>query len=122
MAKEKNIIESWHGRHFNILGEEYTFIAESKNEEEVFIKGEAIAFADFYKKRIAFDKEREENNFEDALKETIRHELLHCFFYESGLDANSGETDSWARNEEMVDWFAIQSPKIFKLFEENDLL
>ena len=28
----------------------------------------------------------------------------------------------WAKNEEMVDWFAIQSPKIFKLFEKEGLI
>ena len=25
---------------------------------------------------------------------------------------------AWAQNEEMVDWFAIQSPKIFRAFRE----
>ena len=42
-----------------------------------------------------------------------RHELIHAFLYESGLDACS-----WANNEEMVDWIAIQFPKLFKAFQE----
>ena len=41
---------------------------------------------------------------------------------ESGLDSNSNSADSWATNEEMVDWFAIQSPKIFKVFNELKLM
>ena len=48
----------------------------------------------------------------------MRHEITHAFLNESGLDANASDTDCWAKNEEMVDWFAIQSPKIYKAFNE----
>ncbi len=51
-------------------------------------------------------------------KATIRHEIIHAFLYESGLWQNSGSVECWAKNEEMVDWMAIQSPKIHKAFEE----
>lgn len=37
----------------------------------------------------------------------IRHELVHAFLFESGLSVNS-----WADNEEIVDWIAIQFPKL----------
>lgn len=50
--------------------------------------------------------------------QVVRHEILHAFLYESGLWSNSNEVESWALNEEMVDWFAIQSPKIFNAFKE----
>jgi len=46
----------------------------------------------------------------------LRHEILHAFLYESGMDVNSNNVDSWGTNEEMVDWFAIQSPKILELY------
>lgn len=55
-------------------------------------------------------------------RETLRHEIIHAFLSESGLEDNSNECDNWATNEEMVDWFAIQSPKIFKLYKELDIL
>lgn len=55
-------------------------------------------------------------------KEILRHEIIHAFLYESGLDACSGAAENWAINEEMVDWFAIQSPKIFKVFKEQGLV
>lgn len=46
-------------------------------------------------------------------KKTIRHEIIHAFLNESGLtDCALQPRGSWARNEEMVDWFAIQGPKI----------
>lgn len=55
-------------------------------------------------------------------KLNLRHEIIHAFLNESGLSDNSGKADNWAKNEEMVDWFAIQSPKIYKVFEELDIM
>lgn len=50
---------------------------------------------------------------------TLRHELYHAFLYESGLDSSSLHYESgWATNEEMVDWLAIQYPKIKKVFDK----
>lgn len=61
-------------------------------------------------------------NLEFYRKSVIRHEIIHAFLHESGLASNSVNSDNWAVNEEMVDWFAIQSPKIFKVFQELDIL
>ena len=55
-------------------------------------------------------------------KACLRHELIHAYLNESGLQWNSCSTDAWATNEEMVDWFAIQFPKIHKSFEETGCL
>lgn len=44
----------------------------------------------------------------ESLTQTCKHELIHAFLYMSGLHASSLETDHWALNEEMIDWFAIQ--------------
>lgn len=59
---------------------------------------------------------------ETVQRKTMRHEIIHAFLRESGLDWSSNPVDSWATNEEMVDWFAIQSPKIFKVFQEQGLM
>lgn len=61
-------------------------------------------------------------NMESYQKKVLRHELVHAFLYESGMAHCSGCVDNWATNEEMVDWFAIQSPKIFKVFREQKLV
>lgn len=45
-------------------------------------------------------------------KTLIRHELVHATLYESGL-----ASETWADNEEIVDWIAIQFPKMWALFE-----
>ena len=50
-------------------------------------------------------------------EKTLRHEVIHAFMWESGLWRNARELngDSWSMNEEMVDWIAIQFPKIQKV-------
>lgn len=47
-------------------------------------------------------------------KKVLRHEIVHAFAFESGLAENS----SLAQNEELVDWIAIQGPKIWKAWQE----
>ena len=62
------------------------------------------------------------HNIADYAKNIMRHELIHAFLFESGLGACANEIDCWSQNEEMVDWFAYQSPKIFKLFQQLNCL
>ena len=52
------------------------------------------------------------------MKNTLRHEILHAYLEESGLSANSNSTVTWAQNEEMVEWFSIQAPKIYMTYME----
>lgn len=50
---------------------------------------------------------------------TLRHEIIHAYFMESGLWGSSLQYDEgWATNEEMTDWIAIQFPKLHKTFVE----
>ena len=58
-------------------------------------------------------------DYETYQKSVLRHEIIHAFLYESGLDSSSfGFSGAWATNEEMVDWIAIQFPKMLKVFDE----
>ncbi len=110
----------------NVLGTEYTII-EINEESEKRLKT-TWGFCDFNTKQIYINedinKETEESckNLEYFKKKVIRHEIIHAFLYESGLHENSSDIRAWAENEEMVDWFAIQSPKIFKIFNELNIL
>jgi hypothetical protein len=63
---------------------------------------------------LAFDMQSQYIN----QKRVLRHELIHAYLYESGLGDSSNSCDAWAVNEEMVDWFARNSPKIFATFKE----
>jgi len=109
----------------NILGSEYMLEYSSYQENEKLKKMDG--YTDFYMKRIVV-----ENDFKDRLfdktkirnyqNKILRHEIVHAFLFESGLECNSLKTFNWAENEEMVDWFAIQSPKLFKIYKELNIL
>lgn len=65
----------------------------------------------------------EESNlefYERYQKKVIRHEIIHAFLFASGL--HSSARFEAAENEEhpemMVDWMAVQFPKILKAFRE----
>lgn len=49
-------------------------------------------------------------DLEEITNQTVRHEIIHAFLRESGL---GDESDV---EEIIVDWFALQAPKIFKAF------
>ena len=53
---------------------------------------------------------------EEFIRQILRHEIVHAHLHESGLHDNS--IDGWAVNEEMVDWIAIQLPKMVTAMEE----
>jgi hypothetical protein len=53
----------------------------------------------------------------------LRHEIVHAFLNESGIRDNAAHIDfAWSKNEEMVDWFAIQGEKIYKAWKEAGAL
>lgn len=60
-------------------------------------------------------------NLKEYQRICLRHEIIHAFMEESGLSGNF-EHKSIGIEETTVDWFAIQSPKIFKVFMELGLL
>lgn len=53
----------------------------------------------------------------------LRHEIVHAFLNESGIRDNATHIDfAWSKNEEMVDWFAIQGERIYKAWKEAGAL
>ncbi len=61
-------------------------------------------------------------NLEEYKKAVIRHGIIHAFLHESGLEGNTNKSKHWSQNEEMVDWIAIQFPKILRVFKELEVL
>lgn len=111
----------------NILGSEWS--VKFGNEEEYPNLAEMDGYSDFSIREIVVDDMEASQgqigakaDLESYQKQVVRHEIIHAFLLESGLDSNSNSADSWAVNEEMVDWFAIQSPKIFKVFNKLELM
>lgn len=90
----------------NILGTEYDLYTGAKEAEFPGLEA-ASSFVLLTDKIIVISAQARRESKEIEAR-CIRHELIHAFLYESGLDDNS----TWAGNEEMVDWLALQMPKI----------
>lgn len=114
----------------NILGTEYTVTVKKYDDDHTFKKFKANGYCSSTEKEIVLcdmstypDWEEESDTVrENQTKSTLRHEIVHAFLDESGLSANSNESEAWARNEEMVDWFALQGPKIYRAWQEAGAL
>lgn len=108
----------------NILGMPYDVIIGMTEEEDPGLENR-MGYCIPVRQRIvvadldAIDGWKDEN--EDAkrrcLAVTLRHEVLHAFLSESGLWSNSGDSQAWAMNEEMIDWIAMQWYKIQRVLE-----
>lgn len=61
------------------------------------------------------DGEARDSEKKQRFLEVGRHEIFHAFFDESGLEG-------YSEDEQLINWLAAQSPKIFKVFTELDLL
>lgn len=99
----------------NILGTEYKVSIKNRSEDAKLTTRDG--YTDFSVKKIVVrdvESEKDENSVEDIsayLKEVMRHETIHALFYESGMD-------DWASDEQLVDYLAIQIPKICKVWKE----
>ena len=78
---------------------------------------------DFYTKEIRISEQNDipaeykTDNLKEMQRHVLRHELIHAFLFESGMDQSSAAHEAWAVNEEMIDWMAIQMPKIMAAYE-----
>ena len=100
----------------NVLGTTYT-VTESNGHEDVRLR-QCDGYCDPTIKVCVVDVMQggdtmDKGNLTAQKMKNIRHELIHAFLFESGLAENS-----WAGNEEIVDWIAAQFPKLAKTFEE----
>ena len=98
----------------NILGTEYKL--EYKNlEDDKRLEGLG-AYINFVTKNIVVSNLENDTSTDEekALmqKRYLRHEVIHGYLYESGLN-----DESWGTNEEMIDFFAIQFEKIHKTYK-----
>lgn len=100
----------------NVLGTEYTINEATENEDPKLTGKDG--YCDSSTKTCVIDRLENTDidsmgNMEEYKNSVKRHELIHAFLYESGLDSCS-----WADNEEIVDWLAIQWHKINVTFEQ----
>lgn len=111
-----------------VLGTKYKIEYRNLKDDEKLEEMEG--YTDLYQKLIVIGNIEQRDYFKNEPKKKLeivknkilRHEIVHAFLYESGLDTNSNKSYSWADNEEMVDWIAIQSPKIYEVYRELNIM
>lgn len=103
----------------NVLGTEYSVIIdESPYLENINADGVHKEYEKTITKRSLngfLGQDSTQTEKEARKKEVLRHEIIHAFFSGSGLD-------DYNTNEQLVNWLAIQFPKIQKAFEEANCL
>lgn len=100
----------------NVLGTIYKIIKHDK-DDPIRINN-CDGYCDYSVKEIHLSEPEgyEWADVEEHFNKVIRHEIVHAFLYESGLNI-----ESWAKEEEIVDWMAIQIPKIANKYKELNI-
>lgn len=110
-----------------VLGTGYDIVFKDYKDDLLFKERDIDGYCDDVDKNIVVCNMKSHPNFEkenqdycDKIERAIlRHEIIHAFLSESGLQDNSCVFNgAWAKNEEMIDFFAHQMPKILKCFDE----
>lgn len=111
----------------NILGTKYEIIKQSAKDNEIL--DDCNGYCDWTTSKIYirdYTVDTDVVEYKDVtnhINKTIRHEIVHAFLCESGLWSNSIQPKcGWAMNEEMVDWIAMQFPKMLKVFQEAECI
>ena len=96
----------------NILGSEWEIIERTEAEDKRLVGCDG--YADWTRHLIVIEREIDGSLGDMAayIRKVKRHEIVHAFLLECGLDECSGECDAWAQNETMVDWIARLGPKL----------
>lgn len=111
----------------NVLGTNYTIEIKKYDEEPLFAEKNIDGYCDSFEKKIVVCDMKTHPEWTDATdlrisvcnNEILRHEIVHAFLKESGLDSSSSKfSGGWATHEEMVDWIALQGVKIYKAWAE----
>lgn len=116
----------------NILGTKYAIIFKKRDDDpELKVNETEDGYCNSLLKEIvltdlSYEEDYKNHTAEEIVlirKNILRHEIVHAFFFESGLASSSFVCESsWAMNEEMIDWFAIQGPKIYSAWQAVDAL
>lgn len=106
----------------NILGVEWNI--EYRNADSDPGLDGRVGYTDPSANLIVIANKRKDDDvldFKEIQKRCLRHEIIHAFLFESGLGPNF-EHSQYGHEETMVDWIAIQFPKIQRAFEEASCL
>lgn len=106
----------------DVLGTKYTVTVAHKKDDRTLENCDG--YCDKTTKQIVVKAQEEDDDLGDYdvyLKKVKRHEIVHAFLFESGLHENF-KHDQWGHDETLVDWIAVQFPKLQKAFKDADAL
>lgn len=105
----------------DVLGTPYSVYTDAPMEEDPLLEG-CDGYCDWTVRRIVIlekTKDEEHADFEMRKRVSLRHEIIHAFLYESGIDENSTwDIEGQAHPEQMVQWIARQFPKLQEAFRK----
>lgn len=104
----------------NVLGETYIIIEDNELNDSRLATCDG--YCDSSTKKIVIRDDlntridlMDAGNLDYCRRQVLRHELIHAFLSESGLQV-------YSQDEVLVDWIASQAEKMFSLFVDNELL
>ena len=92
----------------NVLGTEYKIVFDM---DGTILPKEIVARCDTCTKTIYSTPFEDEHTHR---LNYLRHELIHAFFYESGLN-------EYYQDERLTDWIAMQFPKLARAIQRTEL-
>lgn len=117
----------------DILGTNYSIQLKDVDEDPGLKAATSCVYGytDGIEKRIVLNDRSKRPKFDEKemgaraiamAKKTLRHEIVHAFLIESGLQYNTRAVTAWSDNEEMVDWIALQAPKMIEAWTKAGAL
>lgn len=103
----------------DVLGTEYSIYLDISESEDAMLE-ECDGYCDKTSKRIVICDCAGANldRIEDYQKYCIRHELIHAFMFESGIGGcATWDVEGQEHPEHMIEWIAMQFPKMIKAFQ-----
>ena len=110
----------------NVLGTEYSIWMNVPEKEDKTLE-RCAGYCDKTTKRIvAMEIDSPDCNLgapNEYTKYIVRHELVHAFLFESGIGGDTTwEVEGEEHPEHMVEWIAMQFPKLLKAYQEVGVL
>lgn len=112
--REDNIMK----KRILILGTLYKIKYKNLNDADCDV------YCDYTARTIIIRNDNYNNvgDFQRLQNKQLRHEIIHAFLAESGLQCNFEHSTTWGHEETMVDWIAIQFPKLLEAYKELNIL
>lgn len=108
----------------SVLGTEYS-VEFVPRDSDSYLAGLNNGYCDHTSKRLVISSlktlKAEFDQPIEFLKKIVRHEVIHAFLYESGLQENF-EHPKYGQEETIVDWMAVQFPKMLDIYKQLDCL